>query len=514
MGNESFQQELLKPAYIIKTIVRRRWFMILPLMAALAIGCYMAITMPKIYEAETLILIEPQSVPDNYVKSVVSTEVSERINTISQQILSRSNLEKIINQFDLLKNNSNEDVYLEDMVAELRRQIDIDVTRSRRATNSFAIAYRDKSPETAMRVTNALAAIFIEQNLKAREAQAVGTTNFLEAELESMRQRLEAQEDAVRAYRSLYMGELPEQLESNLRILDRLQEQLTERQESLREARSRLALLQSQASVGMLAGQQGGNDGGPAGPDPLDPDALRAELARLQSRYTEKHPDIIKIKKQIKDIEARGTSSTANEPSAPSREPFRIAEIRNEIKNISNDIGRLKSQITYYDNRVEAIPEREQELMALERDYDNLQASYNSLLNRKLEADISVNMERKQKGEQFRVLDPAQLPRRPVEPDMRKVFLITIAAGLALGAGIVLLLEFMNKGFRTLKEMELDLGLPTLAMIPFIETRRTRLLKSLNWVATGFALLATVIMLAMFTSLTLRGVEETLSLLV
>ena len=483
--------------------------MLLPLLAALAIGSYLAITLPKIYEAETLILIEAQSVPDNYVKSVVSTEVDERINTITQQILSRSNLEKIIDQFDMFRAPADQGVFLEDMVAALRQRINIDVTRNRRTTNSFAITYKDRSPETAMRVTNALATIFIDQNLKAREAQAVGTTNFLEAELESMRKRLIAQEDAVRTYRTRYMGELPEQLESNLRILDRLQDQLTERQESLREARSRLALLQNQASAGLLANQQDGNNRGPAGPDPLNPDALRAELARLQSRYTDKHPDIIKIKQQIQDLEARGISSATQAAPSP-QEPFQIVEIRNEIENISADIGRIKSQIASYENRVEATPNREQELMTLERDYDNLQASYNSLLNRKLEADISVNMERKQKGEQFRILDPAQLPKRPVAPDMRKIFLMTLAAGLAVGAGLILLLEFTKKAFRTPKEMELDLGLPTLALIPFIETRRTRLLKSLNWVATGLALLATTIMLAIFTSLTLRGVEETL----
>ena len=508
MHPEALQQEFLKPDFIIKTVIRNRWFLIIPFIAALAVGSYFAIKLPKIYEAQTLILIEPQSVPANYVRSVVSADIDERINTLSQQILSRSNLERIIRQFDMFSGPAYGGMFMEDKVAALRSRIDIDVTRNRRATNSFRVIYKDRVPETAMKVTNALASFFIEENLKDREAQAIGTTDFLESELEAMRKRLTTQEDAVRAYRTEHLGELPGQLEANLRNLDRLQQQLNERQESLRDARSRLTLLQNQASAGLLANQQGNGAARGRQPNPLDPDALRAELARLEFRYTDKHPDIVKIKQQIKDLEDRGITSGDN--TAP-QEPFKISEVRREIEKIATDIVSIQSQIADYERRVEATPKREQELMKLERDYDNLRASYNSLLNRKLEADISVNMERKQKGEQFRVLDRAQLPNRPVDPDMRKIFLMTIAGGLAIGAGIVFLLEYTNAKFRTPKEVELALGLPTLALVPFIENPKARIVKTANWIATGFALVVASIMLMVFASLTLRGVEETIA---
>jgi len=508
---KTLQQEFLKPEYIIKTVIGHRWLLIIPLMLALAVGSFLVIWLPKIYEAQTLILVEPQRVPTNYVQSVVSTEVEERINTLSQQILSRTNLEKVITQFALYSGPDYENMYLEDKVDALRESINVEVTQSRRETNSFSITYRGKDPETVMNVTNTLATYFIDENLKARESQAIGTSAFLEAELASMRLRLEDQEKALEAFRTGNMGELPEQLETNLRILDRLQENLTERQESLRDARSRLAMLQNQASAGLLTDQAAG-DVGPREPDPLDPAALRAELARLQSRYTDKHPDIIKIKQQIKDLEANPSPSDAGSPTTRI-EPIQITEVRREISNIANDIGRIQSEIALYDNRVERTPKREQELMALQRDYENLQESYSSLLNRKLEADISVNMERKQKGEQFRVLDRARLPERPVEPNMQILFLMTVAAGIGIGGGILYLLEFMNSGFRSPKEVELTLGLPTIALIPVIEDRRKRIFKTVNWIATGFALTAAGLMFLVFAALSLKGVEATLGLL-
>lgn len=508
MQKESIQQEFLKPEYIIGTIVKHRWFLIVPLVVALVVGSYLAITLPKVYEAKTLILVEPQRVPTNYVQSVVSTDVEERISTLSQQILSRTNLEKIINDFRLYSGPGSEGMFLEDKVNALRRNISVEVTRSRRETNAFSISYRGRDPENVMNVTNALATYFIDENLKARETEAVGTSDFLEAELESMRRKLVEKEKALEAFRASNMGQLPEQLDTNLRILDRLQQQLTTQQENLRDARSRLIDLQNQASAGLLKGQ-GVGDGGTRMPDPLDPVALRAELARLQSRYTDKHPDIIKLKQQIKELESNPNLSGHDTP-AKSIEPVEVTEVRREIANITNDISRVKSEIALYDRRVESTPKREQELLALQRDYKNLQGSYSSLLNRKLEADIAVNMERKQKGEQFRVLDRARLPNRPVEPNMQMLFLMTIVAGIGVGGGIVFLLEFMQTGFRSPKEVESYLGLPTIAMLPIIEDPSKRIFKTVNWIATGLALTAAGLMFAVFTALVLKGVDKTL----
>ena len=503
------QQEFLKPEFIIEILLKRRWILIVPIILALAAGSYLAITLPKIYEAKTLILIQPQKVPTQYVQSLVSSDIDERINTLSQQILSRTNLEKIIRDLDLFAGPAYAGHYMEDKVASLRENISVEVTRSRRETNSFSITFKGKEPKTVMKVTNALATYFIDENIKVREAQAIGTSDFLDDELETMRVRLEGKESALEAYKTEFMGELPEQLETNLRILDRLQEQLSENQEGVRDAKSRLVSLQNQASSGFLAVSREGD----TEPDPLDINSLQAELARLQSRYTARHPDIIKLKLRIKELEQNQASSKNGQSQSSVQEPPEITDIKREIYIFESEAQRLLTQIREYEARVESTPRREQELLALQRDYQNLQDSYSSLLSRKLEAEIAVNMERKQKGEQFRILDRANVPRRPVEPNMKKLFLMTIAGGFGLGGAIIFLLEILNSTFRSPKEIETLLGLPTLALIPFIEDRKAHILKKANLRGTILALGISAMLFIFFSALTLNGVESTLSIL-
>ena len=242
--------ETIKPEEIIEIILRRRWYIIIPFCLSMMIGIYFALTLPKVYSARTLILLQPQRVPSNYVRSIVPVDLDSRINTLSQQILSRTNLEKIINEFKLYSGPKSENMFMEDKIESMRKRIIVDVTRSRRNTNAFSISFKGKDPEKIMRVTNALANYFIGENLKTREAQAIGTSDFLEDELSTMRKRLEEVEQALKNYREAYMGGLPEQLESNLRILDRMQEQLIERRQNITDAKNRIISIENEISQG------------------------------------------------------------------------------------------------------------------------------------------------------------------------------------------------------------------------------------------------------------------------
>jgi uncharacterized protein involved in exopolysaccharide biosynthesis len=214
------------------------------------VGIVLSVKLPRIYEASTLILIQPQKVPQNYVQSIVTSDPGERISTLSQQILSRTNLEKIIEEFQLYKGPEFENLYVEDKINSLRRNISVSVSNDkRRESDAFTISYQGKDPQRVMRITNTLSTFFIDENLRLREAQAVGTSDFLDDELSVMKKRLEAVETQLKNYREAYMGELPEQLDSNLRILDRLQEHLGESQQSLSDAKIRLATLQNEAAA-------------------------------------------------------------------------------------------------------------------------------------------------------------------------------------------------------------------------------------------------------------------------
>lgn len=508
----------VKPEYVIDVILRYRWLIMVPLCASVILGIYFAIVLPKIYQAQTLILVEPQRVPTNYVQSVVSQDINARIDTISQQILSRTNLEKIISEYGLFEGPDYAGMFIEDKIENMRRRIDVSVTRARRGADAFSITFYGKDPKKVMDVTNTLGTYFIDENLKVREAQAVGTSDFLDSELDDMRKRLEGVEEALKVFRKTHMGELPEQLDSNIRILENLQDQLVEQQKGLRDAKNRLSELERQLEAQAQSEGRITILGQPA----EDPELaqLKTELAALKARYTAQHPDVIRVQQRLAERQAELKRQPIATPTGNPEEPIRTtnpavyrmqAEIGREIDTFTREIEDLNAQIAVYQQRVENTPKREQELMGLKRDYDNIQESYNSLLARRLEAEISVNMERKQKGEQFRILDPARLPQKPIKPNLRMLFIIFIGLGLSIGGGIVFLLEFFNTGYKDPDDVEENLGIPVFVAIPSVLQKRELRLRRFNTVFSSLYLLFTISMVGGFAIMTLKGVDRTLA---
>ena len=400
------------------------------------------------------------------------------------------------------------------------------------SADSFSIIFRDSDPQTTMRVANGLATFFIDENLKSREGMAVGTSDFLESELESMRKRLEEQEQLLKKFREKNMGELPEQLDSNLRILDSLKTQLTQKEDSLRSARVSLAALESEMSIrqGAIAAMlppPGPAATGRENEDQMSLEQLKDKLAGLRASYTDQHPDVVRLKTRIDRLEKEQASA----PPAPDKEGegggttgrYASAQLNAEttrqktvilgsIRALEAEIARGNQEIRDHQRRIEATPRREQELLTIKRDYENIKASYSSLLNRKLEADIGVNMEKKQKGEQFQVIDVARLPQKPVSPDLPKLFMITIVAGLGLGAGFIFLLETMDTSVRRLDKLEEEIGLPVLAMVPRIFTSEDRKRHRMVVAATTVSIVVALALTAAFAVLVFHGVEPTLDL--
>jgi len=486
--------ETINPEEIIDIILRRRWYIIIPFCLSMMAGIFFALTFPKNYSAETLILLQPQSIPANYVRSIVSTDIDSRISTLSQQILSRTNLEKIIDKFKLYSGLEFEDMFMEDKIESMRERITIDISRNRRDANAFTISFIGREPEKVMKVTNALANYFIGENQRTRHAQATGTSDFIDDELIVMRKRLEAVEQALKDYRERYMGGLPEQLESNLRILDRMQEQSVESRQNLTDAKNRLIVIENEISQGQnlqLAGETGTND-------TLNLDQLSAQLKQLQSRYTDQHPDIIRLKERIADLEKDGGLPVRNR---------QVEDTKREIKALEEEISDIQKQIKIYEVRVEETPKREQELLSLRRDYDNINETYNSLLERKLEAELAVNLEKKQQGEQFSIIDPARMPEKPSSKEMKKIFLIFIAIGLGIGGGLVFLLERLDSSFRKPEDIESHLGLPVLATVPAILHPREVRMKRLNQGLSIFFIIVAMTLLAGFTFVSLSGFD-------
>jgi len=521
--------EGINVGYILDAIQRNRWYFIIPFMAILLVGIVLAFTLPKMYEAKALILVRPQKVAKNFVQTMESANIDSRINTISQQIMSRSNLEKIINRYGLFSNPEGKELYREEKIALLRKRIKVEaIKRDKRApADAFSIAFRDKDPRIAMQVTNAFANYVIDENLKARQEQTVGTAQFLEEEQAAVKKKLERYERALKEYRQKYMGGLPEQLDANLRTLDRLQNQLIARQESLRDARNRLAAVENliaekrQMEKRNAGAAVAATSGDAAAPDEAQTlDQLKDRLAGLQARYTDKHPDIVRLKSIIAKLEANpgaiksGKKSSGGRVSGTSRrnpelDPYLVqrTEIQSEIASLTEDIAGIKRQVLYYQRLVEDTPRREQELQALKRDYDEIRDTYRSLLERKLEADIAVNMEKKQKGEQFVIIDPAVVPEMPVEPDLKKLFAMVLVAAFGVGGGLVFLREYMDSSFRRPKDVESFLDVPLLAEVPVLQRAKDNRKKRLRQSLTYVSILLSVVFLGSFALISFKGVE-------
>jgi polysaccharide chain length determinant protein (PEP-CTERM system associated) len=415
--------DMITPSQVIDIALRWRWIILMPLFAALIVGIYLVITLPKVYRADTLILVQGQKVPDEFVRSVVTSDSDTRLNTISQQIMSRSNLEKIMDQFNLFSDSKYENMYMEDKIASLRKRISVDLIRAdkRKAADAFSISFKGENPRVVAKVANELARYFMDENMKVRETQALGTSEFLEDELDTIRRQLEEQEEALKNYRETNMGGLPEQLQTNLRILEGLQIQLNMKNESLRYAKNNLILVEKHVEVLAPPVAVGENQEKSPLPvyqteDELKLEALKDRLEQLQLSYTDKHPDIVKLQKNIEELQKKIATEAGEQTDAiPSGQPAAAnkavpstldfqqrlderEELKNQIAALNAKIEDVERKVVFYQKMVQDTPKREQEFLSLNRDYQNIKIQYNSLLARKLESDISVNMEKSRRA--------------------------------------------------------------------------------------------------------------------
>jgi polysaccharide chain length determinant protein (PEP-CTERM system associated) len=527
------KKEILLLEHYLKLIIRKRWFLILPLCLALAAAIFLSLKIPPVYEATTLVMVEPQRVPANYVQSIVPPDIQSRISTIAEQIKSRTTLENIISEYGLFSYEQHSNMFMEDKLLSLRKRISVKVSRAQSGNDVFSISFKGPNPERTMKITNTLAADFINENLRVRESQATGTNVFLEGELTSRKYQLEEIEERLEVYRREHMGELPGQLQTNLAILSRLQAEVSDKQKTLRETKNKLSLMKQQTiEVPEFKFAESFLDEGEAGEGGANAKQLRKlkeELQQLQTSYTDRHPDIVKLKEKIARMEEQmeqnlslneeesptGSAKEGEEVELPQidfkeMKVIRQDEIRADIRTQQAEVAKINRKIRLYQQRIENTPKREQELLSLQRDYNNLKNSYDSLLRRKLEAEVAVNMEKKQKGEQFRIIDYAKLPEKPILPDIPMIFIISVLVGLGAGCGVVYLRDFLDSRIYRVEDLS-GLGMPILATIPVIHNDRRKVLKRLNNSATVVILFIALVMSGLLVALSINGVDLTLA---
>lgn len=491
---------------------RRKWIVFPPIVVFPIVAALWSMSIPDSFKSTTLILVQAQRVPTQFVPSTVTATIEERLNTINQQILSRTRLEEIIKEFGLFKRERNE-LSPEEVIDLMRRRISLKVYRN----DAFQLSYVDPEPRLAMLVTNKLASLFIDENLKVREQQAVGTSQFLNDEIERIREQVRQKEDAIYAFKQSHMTELTDQVASNQARLTQLQNQLQITNHNINAAEDRKIALQQQLSLidkrlqdeyetrakrTLLSAEAAKDEPIPTYGDDGRVKALEAEIDRhrrelenLRSTYTEKHPEVTRAVAVLKRLEkelARETEAgqrvreaaaaprgKGNEAAASAQngKPAAYHQARAELERVQLELKRLRSEneqvqrsIELYQSRIAAAPPRELELKKISQDYENLKTTMDNLVAKKLQAELSENLEKKQKGEQFQILDPANTPEKPFAPN-RLVFVFGgLALGLALGAGSIVLLDLLNLNVKTREELTEVLGIPVLAAIPEIVT--------------------------------------------
>jgi polysaccharide biosynthesis transport protein len=483
-------------------IVRRRHFhFLIPLFLAWAVVWGASWVLPPRYLSSTLILVEQPTMPKDYVTPNVTDDLQERMQSITQQILSRTRLLHIIDQFNLYTGPHSQPSP-DQKVDRMRKDIGIDLVRDeRQQITAFNVSYTSRDPRLAQAVTSELTNLFINENVEESTNQAKDNTKFLEGQLETARKTLSEQEEKVREFKALHVGEMPGQLASNLQILSGLQSQLQNEEDALNTARQQHVYLQSMVDqYRTMQGTSKTSDGTPTvGLPALDQelDKLKAQLADLSSHYTDRHPDVRNLKEQIAKTEKMrdqlvatmkakdaavqteahtdgGDTASTSESTDPTQATL-LAPIQGQLKSnqveISNrehSIAALKVKMDEYQGRLNQEPIREQQLADLTRGYDQSKANYDDLLKKKNESAMATSMVMQQRGERFQVIDPPSFPQKPDFPNRLKFCGIGLGIGLALGAAVAGTFEFMDDRMYDEKALKKLLPAEVIAEIPAI----------------------------------------------
>ena len=498
-------------------VVRRRWWILGPLFLGWLIVFASAWVIPPRYTSETVILVEPQKVPQQFVMSNVQVEMQERLQSITQQVLSRSRLLTIINNLHLYQG-----LFFgspDDQILQMRKDIKIDLVQTPPVPGrpseltAFKIAYSADKPQIAQQVNTQLARYFIDENVLASQQQSEQTTNFLDSQLTAAAAALAAQEKKIREYEGAHMGELPDQLQSNLQILSGAQGQL----QSAIDARDK-ALQQQTYLSSLLAqyDQMGVTESSPAATASAAQqlEMMRAELAALESKYTPDHPDVKKAKDTIARMEQnqKETPDTKSDDSGKDEEKpsTSIAQMQAmtpvmqiqsqlkakklEIQTQEARIAKLEAKVNEYQARLNSTPGRQQELADIMRNYDESKKNYDTLLGKTMQSSLATSLTRQQQGDQFRIIDPPSLPEKSSFPDRFKFSLAGLGAGLVLAFLFGVGSEFLDDRIRSEQDLLSAAQLPVLAEIPPLPTDSEIAAQRWKpWIAVAAAVLIAII---------------------
>ena len=497
----------IEPKFLSQVVRRRSWLLAIPPAVGLFAALVYSSRLPDLYQSEMLIAVDPQRVPDSIVRSTVTLGTDRRLEALKVKVLSRTALEQLIKEFDLYPEERTT-WQLEDVVAKLRANVDMvmQIPRPRWGEEpqptAFRVVFTYADPQRATQVAQKVGTFFVEQNVAERGAQAGATNKFLEGQLAVSRVKLEEHERRLEQFRQRHGQALPSQATSNMQGLTLAQTQVQALVESAARDRDRKLMLErlyrdalaerSAATTAVTASRDA------AASQSLNASSARRQLADarttltgLEQRYKPDHPDVLRAKRLIAELEPRATAEeaaiaaavttggaeAATLPDARPGERENLRQMRAEIESLDRQLtfkeseeARVRATIAEFQRRIEAVPGLESEFVALTRDYDTQQIAYRELLAKSQTANLAEKLEEESIGERFRVVDPATVPLRPLPSQRIRYNAIGLAIGLLLGLAAAVLLELRDKSFRTEGDVLDALSLPVLATVPYVQS--------------------------------------------
>jgi polysaccharide chain length determinant protein (PEP-CTERM system associated) len=489
-------------------ILRRRWWgLAIPALVAPAVALLITLFLTPDYTSESLILIEQPKVPESFVKSVVTSDPIGRLATMEEQILSRTRLQPLIERYGLYRNELRRGVPIEDVIDAMRKAIVVTPldfanpttpgtgpkktgSKNAEAVPGFSISFTAERPQLAQQVCSDLTSMFMEENLRQREQRAQGTTTFLHTQLEEAKAKLDEADAKLAEFKRRNIGVLPDEQQTNLQVLSSLNTQLGSVTEDLNRAHQEKIYAESMLNQQLAAWKASQGGAGDSQSQTLQQQLTKLQdyLVALEARYTSDHPDVIKTKADIAQLQKEIDEQAAHKdkpaeakPTEASVEPTSVQQLRAMIHEHEERIRqrtaaqeRIQQQINSYQGRLQISPAVEQEFKDITRDYQTALQFYNSLLAKTDESQMSTDLERRQEGEQFQVLDSANLPQDPSFPVRWEFALGGLGIGVLIGLAIILVQELRDKAIRDERDIELYLELETLALVPSLERSKGR----------------------------------------
>lgn len=480
---------------------RRKWYALITAVVVTAGGVVYALRLPHIYRSQTTLLVQAQGISEGYVKPLDYSKVEERLGAVIQTMISRSLLERVVRGLKLYNYGENPAITMDVAVTALKDTMDVKAAPA----GTIVVGFRSTKPALARDVTQRLAEEVIRSRSSSREEQATITDQFLDQQLRQAEKDLAVQEDKMKAFKTQYLGALPEQSATNVAALNGLHSQLINNESALQHALDqqlileqrlrdlkRFNLLTQQVTTG--SGGKGGSGSAavlsPAARLNAQLDAKRKQLEDLELKYTDKFPDVARLKNEIQDLEqqlkrlpAENTSSTPSPEGAPSLTTpadaesidaseitTQLAILKREIATRQKDNQNIQQQIQVYEGRLNLSPRVEQQLLSISRDYQSVKDHYQSLQDKRFNSQVAANLEKSNVNEVIRIIDPAYLPESPVGPNRRRIAMMGLLAGIALGLGLVVLLEFLDPTLGDEATASTELKLPVLISFPEMRT--------------------------------------------